>query len=48
MGIPAAPAVAASVQAARAKAKAGREALSVTALHDTAEKYLTEPFGEGA
>ncbi len=44
VGVSAAAAVAASVQVARREAEAGREAVIVTILCDSAEKYLTERF----
>jgi S-sulfo-L-cysteine synthase (O-acetyl-L-serine-dependent) len=44
VGISAAAAVAASVQIAREEAEAGRSAVIVTVLPDSADKYLTERF----
>ena len=44
VGISAAAAVAASVQVAEAEARAGREAVIVTVLCDSAEKYMSERF----
>ncbi len=44
VGVSAAAAVAASVRVAEREAKAGREAVIVTILCDSAEKYLTERF----
>ena len=44
VGVSAAGAVAASLQIAEEEAKAGREALIVTILCDSAEKYLSERF----
>ena len=46
MGISAAAAVAASVAIAREEVAAGREAVIVTVLPDSAEKYLSEQFWE--
>jgi S-sulfo-L-cysteine synthase (O-acetyl-L-serine-dependent) len=46
VGISAAAAVAASVQIAREEAMAGREAVIVTVLPDSADKYLSERFWE--
>lgn len=48
VGISAAAAVAASVNIAREEAAAGREAVVVTVLPDSAEKYLSERFWEDA
>jgi S-sulfo-L-cysteine synthase (O-acetyl-L-serine-dependent) len=47
-GISAAAAVAASVQVAREEAAAGRSAVIVTVLPDSADKYLSERFWEEA
>jgi cysteine synthase B len=44
VGISAAAAVAASLQVGEAEAKAGREAIIVTILCDSAEKYMSERF----
>jgi cysteine synthase B len=44
VGISAAGAVAASLQIAEQEAKAGREAVIVTILCDSADKYLSERF----
>jgi len=46
VGISAAAAVAASVQVAREEAAAGRHAVIVTVLPDSADKYLSERFWE--
>jgi cysteine synthase B len=46
VGISAAAAVAASLQIAREEASAGREAVVVTILPDSADKYLSERFWE--
>ena len=48
VGISAAAAVVASVQIAREEAAAGREAVIVTVLPDSADKYLSERFWEEA
>jgi S-sulfo-L-cysteine synthase (O-acetyl-L-serine-dependent) len=48
VGISAAAAVVASLQIAREKAAAGRSAVIVTVLPDSAEKYLSERFWEEA
>ena len=48
VGISAAAAVAASVQIAREEVAAGRSAVIVTVLPDSAEKYLSERFWEEA
>jgi S-sulfo-L-cysteine synthase (O-acetyl-L-serine-dependent) len=48
VGISAAAAVAASVQVAREEAEAGRSAVIVTVLPDSADKYLSERFWEEA
>lgn len=48
LGISAAAAVVASVQVARQEAAAGRSAVIVTVLPDSAEKYLSERFWEEA
>jgi S-sulfo-L-cysteine synthase (O-acetyl-L-serine-dependent) len=48
VGISAAAAVVASVQIAREEAAAGREAVVVTVLPDSADKYLSERFWEEA
>jgi cysteine synthase B len=48
VGISAAAAVAASVQIAREEAEAGRSAVIVTVLPDSADKYLSERFWEEA
>jgi cysteine synthase B len=48
VGISAAAAVVASVQVASAEAAAGREAVIVTVLPDSADKYLSERFWECA
>jgi cysteine synthase B len=48
LGISAAAAVAASVQIAREEAEAGRNAVIVTVLPDSADKYLSERFWEEA
>ena len=48
VGISAAAAVAASVQIAREEAAAGRSAVIVTVLPDSADKYLSERFWEEA
>jgi cysteine synthase B len=48
VGISAAAAVAASVQIAREEADAGRSAVIVTVLPDSADKYLRERFWEEA
>lgn len=48
VGISAAAAVAASLQIAREEAEAGRRAVIVTVLPDSAEKYLSERFWEEA
>jgi cysteine synthase B len=48
VGISAAAAVAASMQIAREEAAAGRHAVIVTVLPDSAEKYLSERFWEEA
>jgi cysteine synthase B len=48
VGVSAAGAVAASLQIAEQEARAGREAVIVTVLSDSADKYLSERFwGEG-
>jgi len=44
IGVSAAAAVAASLEVAEAEAKAGREAVVVTILCDSADKYLSERF----
>ena len=44
VGISAAAAVAASLQVAEQEAAAGREAVIVTILCDSADKYLSERF----
>jgi cysteine synthase B len=44
IGVSAAAAVAASLEVAEAEARAGREAVIVTILCDSADKYLTERF----
>jgi len=44
VGISAAGAVATAVQVAEREAKAGREAVIVTILSDSADKYLSERF----
>jgi len=44
VGVSAAAAVAASLDIAEAEAKAGREAVIVTILCDSADKYLSERF----
>jgi cysteine synthase B len=44
VGVSAAGAVAASLQIAEQEAKAGREAVIVTILCDSADKYLSERF----
>ena len=46
VGISAAAAVVASVQIAREEAEAGRNAVIVTILPDSADKYLSERFWE--
>jgi len=46
VGISAAAAVVASLQVAREEAAAGREAVIVTILPDSADKYLSERFWE--
>ena len=46
VGISAAAAVVASVQIARDEAAAGRSAVIVTVLPDSADKYLSERFWE--
>jgi cysteine synthase B len=46
VGISAAAAVAASLQIAQEEAAAGREAVIVTVLPDSADKYLSERFWE--
>jgi len=46
VGISAAAAVVASVEVARAEASAGRAAVVVTVLPDSADKYLSERFWE--
>ena len=46
VGISAAAAVAASIQIAREEAAAGRQAVIVTVLPDSADKYLSERFWE--
>ena len=46
VGISAAAAVVASVQIAREEAAAGRQAVIVTVLPDSADKYLSERFWE--
>jgi len=43
-GVSAAAAVAASVRVAQQEAKAGREAVIVTILSDSSEKYMSEHF----
>jgi len=48
VGISAAAAVAASLQIAREEAEAGRSAVIVTVLPDSADKYLSERFWEEA
>lgn len=48
VGISAAAAVAASVQIAREEAEAGRSAVIVTVLPDSADRYLSERFWEEA
>lgn len=48
VGISAAAAVAASVQVARTEAEAGRKAVIVTVLPDSADRYLSERFWEEA
>jgi S-sulfo-L-cysteine synthase (O-acetyl-L-serine-dependent) len=48
VGISAAAAVAASLQIAREEAEAGRSAVVVTVLPDSADKYLSERFWEEA
>jgi cysteine synthase B len=48
VGISAAAAVAASVRIAREEAEAGRSAVIVTVLPDSADKYLSERFWEEA
>jgi cysteine synthase B len=48
VGISAAAAVAASLQIAREEAAAGRDAVIVTVLPDSADKYLSERFWEEA
>jgi cysteine synthase B len=48
VGISAAAAIVASVQVAQTEAAAGREAVIVTVLPDSAEKYMSERFWEGA
>lgn len=48
VGISAAAAVVASVQIAREEAAAGRSAVIVSVLPDSADKYLSERFWEGA
>src|SRR5580692_4385917 len=48
VGISAAAAVVACIQIAREEAAAGREAVIVTVLPDSAEKYLSERFWEDA
>jgi cysteine synthase B len=48
VGISAAAAVAASVQIAREEVAAGRSAVIVTVLPDSADKYLSERFWEEA
>jgi cysteine synthase B len=48
VGISAAAAIVASVQIAHSEAAAGREAVIVTVLPDSAEKYMSERFWEGA
>jgi cysteine synthase B len=48
VGISAAAAVAASMQIAREEAEAGRSAVIVTVLPDSADKYLSERFWEEA
>jgi cysteine synthase B len=44
VGISAAAAVAASLEIGEAEARAGREAVIVTILCDSAEKYMSERF----
>ena len=44
VGVSAAGAVAASLRIAEQEAKAGREAVIVTILSDSADKYLSERF----
>jgi cysteine synthase B len=44
VGVSAGAAVAAAVQIAEQEAKAGREAVIVTVLSDSAEKYMSERF----
>jgi cysteine synthase B len=46
VGVSAAAAVAASLQIAEEEAAAGREAVIVTILPDSADKYLSERFWE--
>jgi len=46
VGISAAAAVVASLQVAREEAEAGREAVIVAILPDSADKYLSERFWE--
>ncbi len=48
VGISAAAAVAASLQIAREETAAGRDAVIVTVLPDSADKYLSERFWEEA
>ena len=48
VGISAAAAIVASVQVAQTEAAAGREAVIVTVLPDSAENYMSERFWEGA
>jgi cysteine synthase B len=48
VGISAAAAVVASLKIAAEESSAGRQALIVTVLPDSAEKYLTERFWEEA